>query len=68
MKCGKPLRHMLMRHTGQRTLARRDMAVPEDDSASWDFRPGDLDEAAIVTWLLASSWAFKRQDIKPTTQ
>ena len=38
-------------------------AVPPETPA-WVFRQGHLDEQPIITWLLVSLWAFKRQGIK----
>ena len=63
---GKPPRRMLMRYTGQTTL--RGHGFPTLEMIPTGIiRQGDLEEQPIITWLLASSWAFKRQDIKPST-
>ena len=54
-------------------IHKTDDAKPVGATASPEMIPtgiigqGDLDEQPIITWLLASLWAFKRQDIKPST-
>ena len=62
---GKPLRCMLVRYTGLRTLSLEGPWLSPE--ISHIIRQGDWDEQPVITWLLASLWAFKRQGIKPST-
>ena len=48
------------------TKAQEATAVPRE-TPTGVIRQGDLDEQLVITWLLASLWAIKRQGIKPST-
>ena len=49
------------------TKAQEATAVRPRETPSGVIRQGDLDEKLVITWLLASLWAIKRQGVKPST-
>ena len=58
---------MLMKHTGLMTLSPEGPWLSPKKIPTGIIRQGDLDEQPVITWLLASFWACKRQGRKLPT-
>ena len=54
-------------YTGQTTLSPEGPQLSPKMMPTGIIRQRDLEEQPVITCLLASSWAFKWQDIKPST-